>query len=148
MINFTSSFVIAVLVVSSAYSRSVNQSPETAEIQPRLDNDQQSESARAGPLGINPPSLTTGKPIPSTEQPASAPGIFGGDSEGGGIGFPSLPGGSSSSSQGVRPALVMGAFQAIITPFDPSMMGSLIGALGGGGAPSFPSFPTGSGSQG
>lgn len=148
MINFTSSFVIAVLVVSSAYSRSVHQSPESAETQSQPDNEQQSESARAGPLGIKPPSLTTEKPIPSTEQPASAPGFFGGGSEGEGIGFPSLPGGSSSSSQGVRPALVMGAFQAIITPFDPSMMGSLIGALGGGGAPSFPSFPTGSGSQG
>lgn len=58
-------------------------------------------------------------------------------------GLPSVPGADS-----IKPTLILGAFQVIITPFDPStlaslpgLIGGLPGASGGGGIPSLPSLP-------
>lgn len=138
-------FLITVLFTSSVYPSSEIEPSDNSEsvLQSTEDSAQHSEIGRAGPFDIKPPSQTTEKPSPSTEPP----GIFG-SSGGTGGGLPSLPGGSSSGGQAIGPTLVLGAFQAIITPFDPSMLGSLVGALGGsGGLPSLPGFPTGGGSK-
>lgn len=146
--------IVIVLFASSICSASEIKHSEDVKSHSEPDGEPREHDGmeRAGPLpDIKPPSFTTEKPNASTEPPAPAPGIIGGSGGTGGIGggFPSLPGGSSSDGQSIRPALVLGAFQAIITPFDPSMLGTLVGALGGsGGLPSLPSFPAGDGGIG
>lgn len=46
-------------------------------------------------------------------------------------GFPSLPGGGGGeqSAQG-NAKMIIGSFQAIVAPFDPSMMANIAGAMG------------------
>ena len=95
------------------------------------------EQAKANPLaGIIPGSGDTS----TTAQPETGGGLV--------PGLPELPG--ASNGQASKPTLVLGAFQAIITPFDPSMMGQIISGLGGaggvptGGLPGLPGLPGGS----
>ncbi|XP_053663738.1 ESX-1 secretion-associated protein EspB-like [Anopheles marshallii] len=109
--------------------------------------------ARAGPFDVRPTLPTTtasAKPSSTESQPlGGATGLLGGG------GLPELvPGGQPAGAPATpQSALILGAFQAIITPFNPGMLGSVIGALGGGGGniggggggpPSLPSFPIGS----
>ncbi|KAL9699380.1 hypothetical protein quinque_002821 [Culex quinquefasciatus] len=117
-----------------------SQSQETLPVRRRF----LARTAQAGPPSVRPPSLTTEKTPTSTEPAAEASGPVGGKLPE----FPGLSGGSGSggAQQAVRPMLVLGAFQAIITPFDPSMLGSLVGGLGGGGGAGLPTFPPGQGS--
>uniref|UniRef100_A0A182JL56 Uncharacterized protein n=1 Tax=Anopheles atroparvus TaxID=41427 RepID=A0A182JL56_ANOAO len=110
----------------------------------------QAAEARAGPFDIRPP--LPGTTTTSTERPLGGPsGLLGG------AGLPELGPGAPQPSSSPGASLILGAFQAIITPFNPSMLGSVIGALGGGaggiggpgggggnGAPGFPTFPIGS----
>ncbi|XP_053674676.1 uncharacterized protein LOC128724981 [Anopheles nili] len=101
------------------------------------------QDARAGPFDVRPPLPVSSSEKPTTpDQPlGGAAGLLGGS------GLPEL--GSGSQQSPVQSSLIIGAFQAIITPFNPGMLGSVIGALGGaggggGGAPGLPSFPIGS----
>uniref|UniRef100_A0A182VG40 Uncharacterized protein n=1 Tax=Anopheles merus TaxID=30066 RepID=A0A182VG40_ANOME len=113
--------------------------------------------ARAGPLDLRPPlPTTTASEKPTTAKPL--PGL--GELLGGGGGLPELGAGGQQSGGSPQASLILGAFQAIITPFNPGMLGTVIGALGGGGgglggsggggggAPSLPSFPIGLGTSG
>lgn len=54
---------------------------------------------------------------------------------------PALPGQASGSDGQAK--LILGSFQAIVMPFNPSMIGSIIGANPGSGLPQqIPTLPT------
>uniref|UniRef100_A0A182QV17 Uncharacterized protein n=1 Tax=Anopheles farauti TaxID=69004 RepID=A0A182QV17_9DIPT len=125
--------------------------PDKAATGPLPDVRDESElDGRAGPFDIRPtlPTVTSTEKATTSEQPlGGAAGLLGG------AGLPQLgPGTQQSGSP--QASLILGSFQAIITPFNPGMLGSVIGALGGGGGsgggaggggvPSLPSFPIGS----
>ncbi|XP_050072995.1 uncharacterized protein LOC126561093 [Anopheles maculipalpis] len=100
--------------------------------------------ARAG-FDIRPTLPTTSTTAnPTSAEPQPLGGLLGGG------GLPELGSGAQQSGGSSAPqaSLIIGAFQAIITPFNPGMLGTVIGGLGGGGgnggAPSLPSFPIGS----
>uniref|UniRef100_A0A182UIW3 Uncharacterized protein n=1 Tax=Anopheles melas TaxID=34690 RepID=A0A182UIW3_9DIPT len=128
-------------------SDDTQQSPTPPDVAGDLD-------ARAGPLDLRPPlPTTTASEKPTTAKPL--PGL--GELLGGGGGLPELGAGGQQSGGSPQASLILGAFQAIITPFNPGMLGTVIGALGGGGGgiggggggggggtPSLPSFPIGS----
>ncbi|XP_052895718.1 uncharacterized protein LOC128302910 [Anopheles moucheti] len=132
------------------WQRTVGAAPEeTVE----LPVDQSELDARAGPFDVRPTLPTTtasAKPSSTESQPlGGATGLLGGN------GLPELVPVGQQAGAPVTPqsSLILGAFQAIITPFNPGMFGSVIGALGGGGGniggagggpPSLPSFPIGS----
>ncbi|XP_050089898.1 uncharacterized protein LOC126574020 [Anopheles aquasalis] len=139
--------LLSVMVLLSCSCCSLVSSIPTASLGPTpLDTSvvDSSDDGRAGPLELRPPF-----PLTTTEAPTTTgtSGLLGA------TGLPGLGLGTQPSASGspVQSSLIMGAFQAIITPFNPSMLGSVIGALGGGGGggsgssgvPSFPSFPIG-----
>ncbi|KFB51079.1 hypothetical protein ZHAS_00019135 [Anopheles sinensis] len=139
---------IVLLFLTFLDNRSTSQAlPNGNTIGPTAPSDEESAQARAGPFDIRPPLAGT-----STEKPSTSDRPLGGASELlGGAGLPELPGpGASQQSSPPGASLIMGAFQAIITPFNPGMIG---GALGGGtgsgtgglgGIPIFPMLPSGS----
>lgn len=67
------------------------------------------------------------------------PGTSGEGSGSGPSGLTGLPGGGTPSA-GSGAQMIMGTFQAIVAPFDPSMIGTIIGA-GGGSPPKVPTIP-------
>ncbi|XP_035907011.1 ESX-1 secretion-associated protein EspB-like [Anopheles stephensi] len=130
----------------NSLSRSVDGRPSEAK-QPSVDTSELDARA-GGPFDIRPTLPTTS----TSASPTSAePGPLGGLLGGGG-GLPELGSGAQQSGGSASPqaSLIIGAFQAIITPFNPGMLGPVLGGLGGGGgggggggAPSLPSFPIG-----
>lgn len=145
MARFNLSSVLLIAIIVQVHTFPADLTPTPSQSQETLPvPDDSSQDLRAGPPSVRPPSLTTEKTPTSTEPAAEASGPLGGKLPE----FPGLGGGSGSggAQQAVRPMLVLGAFQAIITPFDPSMLGSLVGGLGGGGGAGLPTFPTGQGS--
>lgn len=141
------SLVLFIAIIVQVYTFPSDLTPTPSQSQETLPvPDDSSQDLRAGPPSVRPPSLTTEKTPTSTEPAAETNGPLGGK-------LPEFPGiggagssGSGGAQQAMRPMLVLGAFQAIITPFDPSMLGSLVGGLGGGGGAGLPTFPPGQGS--
>uniref|UniRef100_A0A182LRH3 Uncharacterized protein n=1 Tax=Anopheles culicifacies TaxID=139723 RepID=A0A182LRH3_9DIPT len=143
--------VFSTIVLFAFFLRqaTVHGASDEEEQTPLADSEQ---DARAGPFDIRPtlPTTTsTAKPTSSDPQPlGGAAGLLGG------AGLPELGSGAQQSGVSGTPqsSLILGAFQSIITPFNPGMLGSVIGALGGGGniggesggPPGLPSFPIGS----
>uniref|UniRef100_A0A8W7PHY7 Uncharacterized protein n=1 Tax=Anopheles coluzzii TaxID=1518534 RepID=A0A8W7PHY7_ANOCL len=90
------------------------QSPTSPDVAGDLD-------ARAGPLDLRPPLPTTiASEKPTTAKPM--PGL--GELLGGGGGLPELGAGGQQSGGSPQASLILGAFQAIITPFNPGMLGT------------------------
>lgn len=146
MARFYLSSVLLIVIIVQVSTFPADLTPTPSQSQETLPvPDDSSQDLRAGPPSVRPPSLTTEKTPTSTEPAAETSGPLGGKLPE----FPGFGGGSGSgggAQQAVRPMLVLGAFQAIITPFDPSMLGSLVGGLGGGGGAGLPTFPPGQGS--
>lgn len=86
-----------------------------------IQNDQE-QSMKAGPLD---------NIMPSGATPTQAPIN----------GLPGLPGGGEQSSGQGQAKMIIGSFQAIVAPFDPSMMGNIAGAMGQLGQQNPPQMP-------
>lgn len=83
--------------------------PQTAVIQ----DDQKEPAMKAGPFDNIMPSGATPTQTPINGLP----------------GLPEAGGGNQQATQG-QAKMIIGSFQAIVAPFDPSMMGNIAGAMG------------------